>query len=75
MTTKARETASAGTKSESSAVGDKASAADAAETPKARKDPRACVVDDGTPHMGRATPGAVICSAHAMRYKADGTRR
>lgn len=36
---------------------------------------RECVVDDGTPHMGRATPGAVICSAHAMRYKADGTPR
>jgi hypothetical protein len=34
-----------------------------------------CVVDDGTAHMGRATPGAKICSAHAMRYKADGTPR
>jgi hypothetical protein len=34
-----------------------------------------CVVDDGTPHTGRATPGAKICSAHAMRYKADGTPR
>jgi hypothetical protein len=34
-----------------------------------------CVVDDGTAHMGRATPGAAICSAHAMHYKADGTRR
>lgn len=34
-----------------------------------------CVVDDGTPHTGRATPGARICSAHAMRYRADGTPR
>lgn len=34
-----------------------------------------CVVDDGTPHMGRATPGAKICSAHAMHYLADGTPR
>jgi hypothetical protein len=33
-----------------------------------------CVVDDGTPHTGRAVNG-VICSAHAMRYRADGTRR
>jgi hypothetical protein len=36
---------------------------------------RECVVDDGTAHMGRATPGAVICSAHAMHYNADGTSR
>lgn len=34
-----------------------------------------CVVDDGTMHMGRATPGARICSAHAIRYHADGTPR
>jgi hypothetical protein len=33
-----------------------------------------CVVDDGTPHTGRAVNG-VICSAHAMRYRSDGTRR
>jgi hypothetical protein len=33
-----------------------------------------CVVDDGTPHTGRAVNG-VICSAHAMRYRADGTPR
>jgi hypothetical protein len=33
-----------------------------------------CVVKDGTPHMGRAVNG-VICSAHAMNYKSDGTRR
>jgi hypothetical protein len=36
-----------------------------------------CVVPDSdpTPHMGRATPGAKICSAHAMRYLPDGTPR
>lgn len=36
-----------------------------------------CVVPDSdpTPHMGRATPGARICSAHAMHYLADGTPR
>lgn len=34
-----------------------------------------CVVKDGSAHMGRATPGAVICSAHAMHYRADGTPR
>lgn len=33
-----------------------------------------CVVNDGTAHVGRAVNGKV-CSAHAMRYKADGTRR
>jgi hypothetical protein len=33
-----------------------------------------CVVDDGTPHTGRAVNG-VVCSAHAMHYRADGTRR
>jgi hypothetical protein len=40
-------------------------------------DRRECVVPDSdpTPHMGRATPGALICSAHAMHYKADGTPR
>ena len=38
-------------------------------------DRRECVVDDGTAHTGRATPGAVICSAHAMRYRADGAPR
>ena len=40
-----------------------------------KKAPGECVVDDGTAHMGRATPGAKICSAHAMRYRADGTPR
>lgn len=40
----------------------------------AEKPPGECVVDDGTPHMGRAVNGKV-CSAHAMHYKADGTRR
>lgn len=42
---------------------------------QAKIDARLCIVDDGTPHTGRATPGALICSAHAMRYKADGTPR
>ena len=42
--------------------------------PAAKRAPGECVVDDGTPHTGRAVNG-VICSAHAMRYKADGTRR
>lgn len=37
--------------------------------------PGDCAVDDGTPHTGRATPGAKICSAHAIHYKADGTPR
>jgi hypothetical protein len=35
-----------------------------------------CVVDDGTPHVGRA--GGVngrVCSAHAVHYRSDGTRR
>jgi hypothetical protein len=42
---------------------------------KPEKAPGECVVDDGTLHNGRTTPGAKICSAHAMRYKADGTPR
>lgn len=49
-----------------------------AETPAPDKAPPApgeCVVDDGTAHMGRAIPGTLICSAHAMHYKNDGTRR
>lgn len=46
------------------------------EQPAAVATPRGpCVVKDGTPHMGLATPGAKICSAHAMRYLADGTPR
>jgi hypothetical protein len=35
---------------------------------------RECVVDDGTLHVGRAVNG-VVCSAHANRYKPDGTKR
>jgi hypothetical protein len=42
---------------------------------KPEKAPGECVVDDGTAHNGRATPGSNVCSAHAMHYKADGTRR
>lgn len=34
-----------------------------------------CVVDDGTPHTGRAVPGTVVCSAHTFRYHNDGTPR
>ena len=33
-----------------------------------------CVVDDGTVHVGRAVNGKV-CSAHANRYRPDGTAR
>ena len=33
-----------------------------------------CVVDDGTPHMGRAVDG-LICSAHSNRYYRDGSPR
>jgi hypothetical protein len=44
-----------------------------AKAEQARKDGE-CVVDDGTPHTGRAVNG-VICSAHAMRYRADGRLR
>jgi hypothetical protein len=33
-----------------------------------------CVVDDGTPHTGRAVNG-LICSRHAINYRADGTPR
>lgn len=34
-----------------------------------------CVVDDGTAHTGRAVPGTVVCSAHTMRFRNDGTPR
>lgn len=37
--------------------------------------PSTCVVDDGTRHTGNATPGSVVCSAHAMHYQPDGTPR
>lgn len=36
---------------------------------------RECVVHDGTPHTGHAIAGTKICSAHAMHYHNDGTRR
>jgi hypothetical protein len=35
---------------------------------------RECIVDDGTPHMGQAVNGW-ICSAHAIGYRSDGTKR
>jgi hypothetical protein len=44
------------------------------QTRKAKIERGECVVDDGTPHTGRAVNG-VICSAHAMRYDADGNLR
>jgi SAP domain len=46
---------------------------DNAET-TARVEAGQCVVDDGTPHTGRAVNG-LVCSAHANRYHADGTPR
>jgi hypothetical protein len=49
-------------------------AAAARERMAAAKAPGECVVDDGTQHNGRAVNG-LVCSAHANRYKADGTRR
>lgn len=33
-----------------------------------------CVVNDGTRHVGRAVNG-LVCSAHANRYRSDGTPR
>lgn len=47
----------------------------AADERAARVERRECVVDDGRPHVGRATPGAVICSAHAISHHPDGTPR
>lgn len=41
---------------------------------KPARDPRECVVDDGTGHTGRAVNG-LVCSRHANRYRADGTPR
>jgi hypothetical protein len=57
----------------------KAAAAAVEEKPKvSERDQRIaagqCVVDDGTPHVGRAVNG-LVCSAHAMHYLADGTPR
>lgn len=48
---------------------------DAPEAPDAATaDRQECVVDDGTPHVGRAVNGRV-CSAHTNRYRADGSPR
>jgi hypothetical protein len=33
-----------------------------------------CVVDDGTPHVGRAVNG-LVCSRHAMLYDSQGRKR
>ena len=36
----------------------------------------ACLVNGGEGfHVGRATPGSVVCSYHAMHYNTDGTPR
>jgi hypothetical protein len=51
-----------------------AKAAEETKPAKTARDPGACVVDDGTPHTGRAVDG-VVCSAHSNRYYSDGTRR
>ena len=37
-------------------------------------EPGACVVDDGTPHTGRAVNG-MVCSQHAIHYDRLGRRR
>lgn len=50
-------------------------AAPADKDRQAKIERRECVVVDNRPHMGRATPGALICSAHAMHYNSDGTPR
>ncbi len=74
MTGKARETTVAKTDEKPADPGE--AAADVKEQVAASRRRRGeCVVNDGTTHMGRPTPGAVICSAHAMRYHADGTPR
>jgi hypothetical protein len=74
VTTKARDTSPAETHVEAKSP---APTVKADEKPAAKKvkAPGECVVDDGTAHTGRATPGAKVCSAHAMHYKADGTAR
>lgn len=67
-----RDQPTSGTKDE---LVERLEAADDTPTGDTPTDRRGCVVDDGTPHTGRTTPGAAICSAHAMHYKADGTPR
>lgn len=73
MPIKEKTTAAKPTEQPAEQLTEQPAAVQAEEKPKTA--PGECVVDDGTPHTGRATPGAAICSAHAMRYKADGTPR
>jgi hypothetical protein len=56
------------------AVDEPAAAADDADDADEKKPADQCVVDDGTPHMGRAVNGKV-CSAHAIHYDRNGKRR
>jgi hypothetical protein len=74
VTTKAKEDVKA-TGAPAPAVQTKPAAVEEKKADKPEKAPGECVVDDGTRHNGRATPGSKVCSAHAMRYKADGTPR
>ena len=67
MTTKAKTATSATAADEAEAAQEKPTVA-----PQRRKGD--CVIDDGTAHMGRAVNG-LVCSAHAMHYRADGSRR
>lgn len=41
---------------------------------QAKIDARECVVETDF-HVGRATPGSLVCSYHAMHYNTDGSRR
>jgi hypothetical protein len=74
VTTKAKEDVKA-TGAPAPAVQTKPAAVEEKKADKPAKAPGECVVDDGTRHNGRATPGSNVCSAHAMHYKADGSRR
>lgn len=53
--------------------------ADKPEEPEAVevvRDPSVCVVDDGTPHVGKAGGvNGAVCSRHAMHYDRHGRRR
>lgn len=73
MTAKARESAAKTEAPAAEIKGEaKVEAKPAADWKTAMTD---CVVDDGTPHLGRAVPGTSVCSRHTLHYKADGSRR
>lgn len=77
---KTSETSAAPTPVEQAKQPEQAKAAEQAKQPaRAKTDVTGretdCVVDDGTPHMGLATHGGRVCSAHAVHYEPDGTRR